>query len=43
MLLKPRFKIVAYTAAVLACAGVFMLYMQPEFMVTLADQLWSCF
>ena len=24
-------------------AGVFMLYTQPVFMVTLIDQLWSCF
>ena len=24
-------------------SGVFMLYTQPAFMVTLIDQLWSCF
>ncbi|MGJ7487461.1 hypothetical protein ACSFA2_19520 [Variovorax sp. LT2P21] len=24
-------------------AGVFMLYTQPAFMVTLIDQVWSCF
>jgi hypothetical protein len=40
---KPRFKVVAYMAAVLACVGVFMLYTQPEFLVTLANQVWSCF
>jgi hypothetical protein len=43
MQVKPRFKVVAYTAAVLACVGVFMLYIQPEFLVTLANQVWSCF
>jgi len=24
-------------------AGVFALYTRPEFLVNLADQLWSCF
>jgi hypothetical protein len=43
MQVKPRFKVVAYMAAVMACAGVFMLYTQPEFLVTLANQVWSCF
>jgi hypothetical protein len=30
-------------AAVLACLGVFMLYTRPEFLITLADQIWACF
>jgi hypothetical protein len=30
-------------AAVLACVGVFMLYTRPEFLITLADQIWACF
>jgi hypothetical protein len=30
-------------AAALACAGVFALYTQPEFLVELANQLWACF
>lgn len=28
---------------VIALAAVFSLYTQPEFMRTLADQVWSCF
>nr|WP_186827500.1 hypothetical protein [Comamonas testosteroni] len=31
-------------AAILAVLlAVFALYLQPEFMVTLADQVWACF
>ena len=30
-------------AAILACVGVFKLYTQPEFLITLADQIWACF
>jgi len=29
--------------AVLALTGVFLLYVQPDFMVQMANQLWSCF
>ncbi len=36
-------KFLAYSAAALACVGVFLLYVQPEFMVTLAGQVWACF
>ncbi|MHA7599763.1 hypothetical protein ACX12L_07450 [Alicycliphilus sp. T452] len=35
-----------WIAAALALAvllGVFALYLQPEFMRTLADQIWACF
>ncbi len=39
---KPT-KLLAYSAAVLACMLVFMLYIRPEFMVTLAGQVWACF
>jgi hypothetical protein len=39
---KPQ-KLLAYSAAVLACVCVFLLYIQPEFMVTLAGQVWACF
>lgn len=38
----PR-KVLIYSAAVLACVAVFGLYIQPEFMVTLAGQVWACF
>jgi hypothetical protein len=40
---KTPLKYTAYTATVLACVGVFMLYTRPEFMVTLANQVWACF
>ena len=33
--------VVLLAAAVLA--GVFMLYLQPEFLRALADQVWACF
>ncbi len=36
-------KLFAYGIAVLACIGVFLLYIRPEFMVTLAGQVWACF
>jgi hypothetical protein len=32
-----------YAAVALACAMVFALYVRPDMMVTLADQLWACF
>ncbi len=32
-----------YAAVALACALVFALYVRPDMMVTLADQLWACF
>lgn len=30
-------------AVLLALLAVFMLYTRPDFLVTLADQLWACF
>jgi hypothetical protein len=30
-------------AAALALLGTLRLYQQPDFLLTLADQLWSCF
>jgi hypothetical protein len=32
-----------YAAALAVLLGVFALYTRPEFLVNLADQLWSCF
>ena len=48
MRLKPRLakrtaKWLAYAAATVALVVVFLLYTQPGFMVTVADQVWSCF
>lgn len=33
----------AWTAAAAALLATFALYHRPEFLVSLADQLWSCF
>jgi hypothetical protein len=41
--MTTRRKLVAYSAAVLACLGVFALYTRPDFLVTLANQVWACF
>jgi hypothetical protein len=42
MQLHPR-KILAYAAALAVLLGVFALYAQPELMVTISEQVWSCF
>lgn len=36
-------KLALYALAVAAVLGVFALYLRPEFLLTLADQLWACF
>jgi hypothetical protein len=33
----------AWTLAIATLLGVFALYTRPEFLVTLADQVWACF
>jgi hypothetical protein len=33
----------AYASAAVACAGVFAMYLKPDFLVELANQLWACF
>ncbi len=44
---RPRSRILrrlALCAAVLLVLGlVFMLYLQPQFMLGMADQIWACF
>ena len=32
-----------WLGTIAALLGVFALYTQPEFLVLLADQMWSCF
>lgn len=32
-----------YSAAIVVLAAVFALYTRPDFLVTLANQLWACF
>jgi hypothetical protein len=36
-------RLLAYTVALILLLLVFSLYLQPEFMVTMAQQLWACF
>lgn len=44
MNLQPRSRrIVLWAGAVALMAAVFALYLQPDFVFTLANQLWACF
>ena len=36
-------RMAAYSLALAALVGVFLLYLRPDFMVTLAQQVWGCF
>lgn len=36
-------KFALYTLAIAATVGVFALYTRPDFLRTLADQIWACF
>ncbi|MDM0086063.1 MULTISPECIES: hypothetical protein [unclassified Variovorax] len=36
-------QIAGFAAATAALGGVFLMYTQPAFMVTMIDQLWACF
>jgi hypothetical protein len=36
-------KLAWYALAVLLSLGVFAMYLRPEFLLTLADQIWACF
>jgi hypothetical protein len=36
-------KLALYTLAIVATLGVFALYTRPDFLRTLADQIWACF
>lgn len=43
-MIKPlALKAVVWVAAGLALLGTLALYQRPDFLVRLADQLWSCF
>jgi hypothetical protein len=42
MTLRTR-KLIAYAVATAVLLAVFALYTRPTILVTLADQLWSCF
>lgn len=36
-------KLIWYAGAGLACGVVFLAYLRPDMMVTLAQQVWACF
>ncbi len=40
---RPWLAWLGWAAAVLVCLAVFGMYTVPDFMVMLADQMWSCF
>jgi len=42
-LLRPWQRAAVWALVLLALLGVFALYLQPEFVITLADQVWACF
>jgi hypothetical protein len=36
-------KVVLHGLALVVLAAVFVTYIRPDFLVSMADQLWSCF
>lgn len=42
-MITPPQRILLWIAAIAALLGVFALYVQPTFLFTLAQQVWSCF
>ncbi len=36
-------KAALWSLAIVVSLGVFSLYTRPEFLISLADQMWSCF
>lgn len=41
--MKRSYKILFYAAAIGVLVAVFALYTRPDFLVTLANQVWACF
>ena len=40
---RAGYKLLLVVVAALVLVGVFSLYTHPQFLVSLADQLWACF
>jgi hypothetical protein len=38
-----RWRWLAYLLALWVCAGVFVMYLRPDMMIALTEQLWACF
>ena len=43
MQIKLWQRILIWAAILVVLLAVFALYLQPQFMLTLADQVWACF
>lgn len=41
--MTPVKKIALYALALAVLAGVFALYLRPDFLVDLSNQVWACF
>jgi hypothetical protein len=41
--MKPLHKALIYTGVLVVLGLVFALYTRPDFMMTLANQVWGCF
>lgn len=41
--MTPRKRLFVGALAAVILVGVFLLYTRPDFMVQMANQLWSCF
>ena len=41
--MKPLHKWLLYAGVLLVLSLVFMMYGRPDFMLTLANQVWGCF
>ena len=41
--MKIRHRLMLWSSALVVLLAVFSLYLRPAFLLTLADQLWSCF
>jgi hypothetical protein len=41
--MRPIQKLALYACALAALAAVFALYLRPDFLVDLSNQVWACF
>ena len=41
--MKPGLKILLYAGGICVLLAVFAVYTRPDFLVTLANQVWACF
>jgi hypothetical protein len=41
--MSPRKNLLLFTVALTVLASVFLLYTRPDFMLQMANQVWTCF